>query len=312
MNIEDILNFLESKPGYKKEGKIRLALLLEKKGYDVSIEDCAEALRLFNNKAETTTNKNKSNFRRMFFDIETSPCIGWFWKPGFKVKLNYDNIIEQASIICVSWKWENEDTVYNITWKELWNDKELLKVFVEELNKADEIIGHNSDKFDIKWLRTRCLFHGIPFNSVIKSLDTLQKARYYFNFPTNRLNDIGRYLNIGEKLPTSPDLWKRVCFNNDKEALKQMVNYCNKDVILLEDIYHKIQSYVDTNTHVGVHNGEGKWTCPSTGSKDVSYIKPIITKSGTIQRHMKSNADGTDYKISNTAYKEFLKCSTLK
>jgi predicted RNA-binding Zn-ribbon protein involved in translation (DUF1610 family) len=121
------------------------------------------------------------------------------------------------------------------------------------------------------------------------------------------LNDIGKYLNIGEKYKTESDLWEKVCFKNDKEALKQMVTYCNQDVVLLEDIYHKIQSYVDTNTHVGVHEGKAKWSCPNCGSEDVEYVKSVITKAGTIQRLMKCNDCKHDYKISNTAYKEFVK-----
>lgn len=45
MNLEDIKDFLRNSPGYQKEGKNRLALLLEDRGYDVTVEDCALALR---------------------------------------------------------------------------------------------------------------------------------------------------------------------------------------------------------------------------------------------------------------------------
>lgn len=249
-------------------------------------------------------------FRRMFFDIETSPCLGTFWKPGFKVKLDYKNVLKDAAVIGVSWKWEEEDQVYNLRWKNdspyEWDDKEMLKEFVKELNKADEVVAHNGDRFDIKWLRTRCLYHGIEFPVVIKSLDTLPKVKYYFRFPTNRLNDIGEYLGIGEKLDTNYGLWRDVCIDNDKKALDYMMEYCDRDVVLLEDIYHYIQSYIDTNTHVGVHQGKEKWSCPSCGSENVDYVKPVITKAGTIQRIMRCNDCGTTYKISNTAYKQYI------
>ena len=45
MNLEDIKDFLRNSPGYQKEGKNKLALLLEDRGYDVTVEDCALALR---------------------------------------------------------------------------------------------------------------------------------------------------------------------------------------------------------------------------------------------------------------------------
>ena len=47
-NIEKILEFLEEKSGYSKEGKKRLLHILDKKGFDVTLNDCAEALRIFN------------------------------------------------------------------------------------------------------------------------------------------------------------------------------------------------------------------------------------------------------------------------
>lgn len=244
-------------------------------------------------------------FRRMFFDIETSPCLGWFWRPSFKTRLDYGNVLQDAAVICVSWKFEDEDTVYHLTWDDGWDDKLLLMKFVEEVNKADEVIAHNGDRFDIKWLRTRCLFHGIDFPTVVKTLDTLQKAKYYFNFPSNRLNDIGQYLKVGEKIKTEPGLWRKTCFENDRESLLKMVEYCDQDVVLLEDIYKKLASYADSNTHVGVHAGKPRWTCPRDGSEDVQFVKSIITKSGTIQRLMRCNKCGHVYKISNTAYKEY-------
>jgi len=59
-NVEKIISFLEKKPGYKKEGKFRLhEILVSKYNYEVSLKDCAKALRIFNsqNVEEITYNK---------------------------------------------------------------------------------------------------------------------------------------------------------------------------------------------------------------------------------------------------------------
>lgn len=45
MTKSEIINFLIEKPGYLKEGKNRLALLLEDRGEDVTVEDCEFALK---------------------------------------------------------------------------------------------------------------------------------------------------------------------------------------------------------------------------------------------------------------------------
>lgn len=48
MNKQEIIHFLKDRPGYKKEGKSRLYSILQSRNYNVSIEDCAQALRDFN------------------------------------------------------------------------------------------------------------------------------------------------------------------------------------------------------------------------------------------------------------------------
>jgi len=134
---------------------------------------------------------------RLYFDIETSPCLGWFWRPSYQTNLNHKNVIEQAKIICICYKWEGKDKVYHLTWDSKQNDKKMLQDFVKVLDSADEIVGHNSDKFDIKWIRTRCLFHNVGMMPDYSSLDTLKEARKGFLFPSNRLDAIGRYTGVG-------------------------------------------------------------------------------------------------------------------
>ena len=114
--------------------------------------------------------------RRLFFDIETSPCVGWFWRPGYNLNLDYNNILENAKIICICYKWEGDKKTYSLSWDSKQNDKKMLQDFIKVLNQANEIIGHNSDKFDIKWIRTRCLIHGVDMIPEYTSIDTLNAA----------------------------------------------------------------------------------------------------------------------------------------
>jgi DNA polymerase elongation subunit (family B) len=95
--------------------------------------------------------------KRLFFDIESSFNIGIFWRSGYNLTIQPDDIIKERAIICVSWKWEGKDEVHHLQWDENQCDKKLLKAFIKQLNKADEIIAHNGDRFDIKWLRTTLL-----------------------------------------------------------------------------------------------------------------------------------------------------------
>ena len=184
--------------------------------------------------------------RRLYFDIETSPNIGLFWQAGYKQRIDPDNIIEERAIICIAYKWEGEDTTYCLAWDKKKCDKKMLGEFIKIANHADELVGHNGDKFDLTWIRTRCLLHGISMFPKYVTIDTLKIARQQFRFNSNKLNYIAGFLGIGEKIKTEFGLWKDVLLKNDREALVRMMDYCKKDVVLLEDVFLRLQ-HPDSN-----------------------------------------------------------------
>ena len=119
---------------------------------------------------------NKFNKKRLFFDIETSPNVGFFWSAGYKLNVPYSNIIKERAIICICYKWEGEDKVYSLQWDKDQNDKAMLEQFILVANEAHELVGHNGDRYDLPWIRTRCLFHGIPCFPNYTTIDTLKQA----------------------------------------------------------------------------------------------------------------------------------------
>jgi uncharacterized protein YprB with RNaseH-like and TPR domain len=296
--LDKIFSFLREKPGYLKEGKRRLKRILKKNGINASLEQCAYALREFTNQS--------NSFKRLFFDIETSPNIGLFWRAGYNLTITPESIIQEKAVICVSYKWEFEDKVYHLKWTD-GDDTELLKAFTRILLEADEVVAHNGDRFDIAWLRTRCAIKGLPFPTYLKSLDTLQKVKRNFNFNSNKLDYLAKVLQVGGKIETGGyNLWKRIVLDNDKESLDKMLEYCDNDVVILEDVFHKLQSYIKPNTHVGTHVGNGKHSCPTCGGIHVNHTKNVFTAKGTLQRAMECSTCGTDYIISNTAFIKML------
>lgn len=244
--------------------------------------------------------------KRLFFDIETSPMIVYSWRTGWKLNIPTDNIIEDWKIICISYKWEHENKVKNLTWDKNQCDKQMLIDFIKIMNEADECIAHNGDRFDIKKIRTRCIYHRIPMFPKYRTLDTLKKAKSGFNFNSNRLDYIAKFLGVGAKLEHEGfDMWVK-CLQGDKKALKDMVKYCDMDIIVLEDVYLTLQNYILNNTHSGVYNGKLKASCPNCGSEDVSLLKNAVTAKGTIKRVMECNCCGYNYEISNRSWRNFL------
>lgn len=244
--------------------------------------------------------------RRLFFDIETSPIVVYSWRVGYKLSIPYENIIDDWKIITICYKWEGENEVHSLVWDSNHNDKQLLTEFVKIANTADELIGHNGDRFDIKKIRTRCIYHRIPMFPKYRTLDTLKKARGGFAFNSNKLDAIAKYLGVGAKLEHEGfEMWVK-CLHNDKEALKNMVDYCMVDVVILEDVYTAMQHYIKPNSHSGVANGGKKYSCPICGCEEIELIKNDVTEKGTISRVVKCKKCNHFYNISNLSYMKYL------
>ncbi len=215
--------------------------------------------------------------RRLFFDIETSPNVGFFWGAGYKLRIGTENIITERSIICIAWKWAGQKKVYCLKWDKDQNDKALLVEFLKVLDSADEIVAHNGDRFDVKWIRTRCIKHGIQMMPNYTSIDTLKAARGRFRFNSNRLDYIARFLGLGGKIKTDFNLWKRVVLGKSLRALAEMVRYCKYDVELLERVFDRLNSYLPAKS---VLRSSRVTLCPECGSGRVNVNKHRISAAG--------------------------------
>ena len=250
--------------------------------------------------------ENNRVTKRLFFDIETSPMIVYSWRVGYNLNIPYGNIIEDWKIITICYKWEGDNTVYSLKWDKKHNDKQLLIDFIKIANQADEIIGHNGDRFDIKKVRTRCIYHRVPMFPKYRTLDTLKKARSGFAFDSNKLDAIAKFLGVGAKLEHEGfEMWVK-CMHNDEDALKKMIEYCMVDVVVLEDVYTAMQHYIKPNSHAGVANGGAKYSCPICGNEEIELIKNDVTEKGTISRVVKCKHCTHHYNISNLSYMKYL------
>lgn len=152
-----------------------------------------------------------------------------------------------------------------------------------ELWKADEVVAHNGDDFDIRWLRTRALYHGFSFPTHIRSFDTYKQARSLFRLNSNKLDYIAKFLKIPGKSKTSPQLWVDVWWNKSRDALTRMVDYCKNDVLVLKRIYQKIAGYAQPNVHHGMLLLGVKVSCPWCAHGAIKIQRRVATGAGTIK-----------------------------
>ena len=243
--------------------------------------------------------------KRLFVDIETSPNICFTWRTGRKITLQPESILQERAIICICYKFEEQKTINALKWDN-GDDTELLKEFAIVAEKADEIVGHNLDRFDIPWISTRNLIHNLPPLPQYKTIDTLKTARKHFYLNSNRLDYLGQIL-LGEgKIKTDYDLWKRVVLDGDNRALSEMVRYCKKDVDLLQRVYDRLSEYDSAASHAGVLSGLPRWTCPHCASENVRVSKTKTTPKGMIQKQMQCKDCHRYYTIAHSVWKKYI------
>jgi hypothetical protein len=210
---------------------------------------------------------NRSPSKIVFVDIETAPSLGYVWGKWQQDVIDFE---KNWYILSFAVKTMGDRKVqtycladYPGYEKDKENDKALVQDLWNVLDGADIVIAHNGDKFDIPKTNTRFITHGMQPPSPYKTVDTLQIARRIFKFDSNKLDELGRYLGVGRKMPHPGfHLWK-ACMEGSKKSWATMKRYNARDVVLLEKIYALMRPWA--KTHPNVNQGQLQ-ACPKCGS----------------------------------------------
>ena len=227
------------------------------------------------------------------------------WRVGYKINIDYENIVKERAIICIGYKWQGKP-VQHLTWRD-GDDKAMLKAFIPILESADEVVAHFGDRFDIPWLRARAAYHGIPVSPYLKTIDTKAQSARGFYFNSNRLDYLGQFLKLGKKIDTDFKLWKDV-IAFDEVALAKMVRYCRQDVKLLEKVFLRLEGYNKPKTHQGVMRGQPCSTCPKCASTDVIAVGKQVTGTGAVRPKMKCKNCGQVFLVTRAELDRHYKC----
>lgn len=167
------------------------------------------------------------------------------------------NVIEYERewyMLSFSWKWYGEKTtrVLGLPDFPLWkkdkkNDRELVTRLWKLFDDADIVIAHNGKSFDVKKANARFIYHGMKRPSPYSIIDTKIVAKRYFNFNSNKLDDLGNYLGLGRKIDTGGfELWLG-CAKGDENSWVLMKRYNKQDVVLLEKVYEKLRGWIENH-----------------------------------------------------------------
>lgn len=227
--------------------------------------------------------------RILLYDIESLPNVCTTWGL-FDQTIPFDSILQEKTIICVSYKWLDEKKIHTIGYKGT-SEEELLKEFYEVLQQADIIIAHNGDRFDLPMLNARAITYSINPLPHIVSVDTLKVARKYFRFNSNKLDYLGKFLGCGRKIHNAPGLWLKV-LAGDEKALEQMIKYNRQDVIVLEKVYLKLRGYIQNHPNVNIFKDEVIFACPNCGSENIQSRGMRVTKTRRYKRYQCTDCGG--------------------
>ena len=219
----------------------------------------------------------------LLIDIETFPIIAAVWTlhEASAVWVESDTFLASFSA-----KWVGSKTkTYTLpdyhgyrkyTDKD---DKPLVRDLWMLLNEADVVIAHNGDRFDIKKINARLAVHGFPPPSPFKTIDTLKIARNVFKFDSNKLDNLGRYLHEGRKLPnTGAALW-RGCRDGDRKSWRTMRRYNPQDVELLWRVYKRLRPWAKSHPNLSLYDDRpGCPVCRSRRVKKEGFKYTIKTK----------------------------------
>lgn len=164
------------------------------------------------------------------------------------------------------------------------DDRELVTELHQLISEADIIIAHNGDRFDVKKMNTRFIYHGLKPPEPYKTIDTLKVARKYFAFNSNKLDDLGNFLKQGRKVKHPGfDLWLR-CAAGDPKSWGLMKKYNKQDVLLLERIYLKLRPWIQNHPNTAIMSGKEDG-CPACQSANLQRRGFGFTKSGKFPRY---------------------------
>lgn len=199
----------------------------------------------------------------LFFDIETTPNVAYTWE---KYETNVIAFKEHWKLLCFAYKWSGGKT--KVKCLRDYSQKGLVKELWKLFNEADILVAHNGNNFDIKKAYALFLKYRLKPPKPSLKIDTLQVARRYFKFDSNKLDDLGEYLGIGRKVNTGGfELWLG-CMNNDPKSWDKMIKYNKQDVELLEKVYLVMRPYIETHPNLALIDGK-LLACPNCSSSNV-------------------------------------------
>lgn len=242
-------------------------------------------------------------------DIETSPILADVWGL-WKNNVGLNQVRKNSEVLSYAAKDLGSDDIRYMD-RERHSEKVILKALMRELDRADIIIAHNGDKFDIPKIQGRALVHRIKPSSPFKTIDTLKVARREFGMPSNKLEFLLHVFGCKkQKLKKREfighELWTE-CLKNNPKAWAEMKLYNTTDITSLEELYFAMRPYIKNHPNIGIYLESPETVCPKCGSSNVVKRGFAYTNLSKFQRFQCKDCGGYGRMRTNLVDKEVRK-----
>lgn len=162
-------------------------------------------------------------------------------------------------------------------------EKQLLKAVSERLLDCDVWLTHYGTWFDIPFVNSRLLYHGLPTLPANHShIDTWKISRNRLKLRNNRLATIQEFLQLpDEKNSIRPEQWLRA-LGGHKPSMDYIVDHCRRDVLVLEQAYERLKPLVLDHPNRGLVDGRGG--CGICGAQALQKRGFHLTRTRKYQR----------------------------
>lgn len=118
------------------------------------------------------------------------------------------------------------------------------------MDRADYLVGHNSNRFDVKKAHSRFLHNemGLPYKSVQK--DTLVIARKYFAEDSNKLDEWIKKFGGDGKIDMELSDWSGINRKPQAKDIRKMDTYCIADVERGANVFIQLNKMVEARGDV--------------------------------------------------------------
>lgn len=254
--------------------------------------------------------KPKLDFKLLIYDIETSHLKVRTWALGEQV-IRHDQLLNlksngQFKILTITYKWYHEKLPVTLDCgNDGTNSDNMIKLFDDELKKADVVIGKNNHRFDDKRVNTARLMASLPGMPqwYYKSDDLETQIRKYFSFPSHSLDYLSNLFDLGGKVKMERQDWidiedyieinnlknkikskelkgilNIVCMHyygkpykyilkRGKESFNKMKFYNAKDSLDTEKLLIKILPYIVLKSKITAKSDSNVFVCVTCGSR---------------------------------------------